>query len=512
MEEERLSVAPLEPTFTGFIGSTMDALVLFEACLRGRLSHIPRRPHDRERASLIKSGHVFIYEEHSSGIKRWTDGVSWSPSRILGNFLLYRELDRPFQPGEKKRAMKKRTDGVSKPAATTGANSYNFNTLAAASSEANLLNNSNGSNAMHVREAERALIGSLVDSYQFKPGGLIKKTISVQYHGVQHHLVSYYSIEDALTGRLISPSADPLLREISPRHELITNAGFRTPVEDQNYLLGDARFDAIYTVQPGGNSYAVANGFNPRTMSAPDLPSFSHGWSATHSYAPNGNYALSADMHPVSYGQQTADTYAYDQNGTPVYRMPPVPQTPQSFDPSTVTQHGRRSSALAGPTEGNHAGYVALSMTDRSMSLETPTTNGYSGTSHGLPHAGLNKDSMFESSEAPQAPAHGSNAYGSEATHQQDEAYVDGSGQKYRDPNLDDALEPLSYHPTAAHHHQISGFGPLSGPAAVFASAGHHTPPSGVPLGLENTESSSPPLPEHITPQWPTTLTGNSQY
>jgi hypothetical protein len=42
-------------------------------CLSGALNHVAQRPHDRERASLIKSGNVFIYEEHSSSIKRWTD-------------------------------------------------------------------------------------------------------------------------------------------------------------------------------------------------------------------------------------------------------------------------------------------------------------------------------------------------------------------------------------------------------------------------------------------------------
>src|SRR5277367_6147845 len=101
------SASPLSPTFYGHIASTQDALLLFEACLSGALNHVARRPHDRERASLIKSGNVFIYEEGASGIKRWTDGVPWSPSRILGNFLVYRELDKPLPPGEKKRANKK---------------------------------------------------------------------------------------------------------------------------------------------------------------------------------------------------------------------------------------------------------------------------------------------------------------------------------------------------------------------------------------------------------------------
>ncbi|KAK8103338.1 uncharacterized protein PG998_010371 [Apiospora kogelbergensis] len=195
--------ATLQPTFVGYISSTMDALVLFEACLTGHISRVPRRPHDRERASLIHSGNVFIYEEHSSGIKRWTDGVPWSPSRILGNFLLYRELDKPFQPGEKKRAMKKdnkSTNGVSKPTANSRANSVGFSGMnmgGLASQYSDAPSNN--------KDAERALVGSLVDSYQFKPDGLVKKTISVQYKGVQYHLVSYYNIEDVVQKKLRTP-------------------------------------------------------------------------------------------------------------------------------------------------------------------------------------------------------------------------------------------------------------------------------------------------------------------
>ncbi|KAK5279304.1 Global transcription regulator sge1, partial [Cryomyces antarcticus] len=95
-------VGTLQPTYKGFVSDSADGLVLFEGCLAGKLNHVPRRPHDRERTSLITSGSVFIYEENASGIKRWTDGVAWSPSRILGNFLIYRELEKPFPPGEKK--------------------------------------------------------------------------------------------------------------------------------------------------------------------------------------------------------------------------------------------------------------------------------------------------------------------------------------------------------------------------------------------------------------------------
>jgi hypothetical protein len=98
----------MTPTWTGFVHTTYDALIILEACLLGKLSHIPRRPHDRERPHIIVGGNVFIYEENASGIKRWTDGVTWSPSRIMGNFLVYRELSEPFPAGEKKKAKKRK--------------------------------------------------------------------------------------------------------------------------------------------------------------------------------------------------------------------------------------------------------------------------------------------------------------------------------------------------------------------------------------------------------------------
>jgi hypothetical protein len=102
----------VKPTFTGFVQNSMDGLILFEACLSGKLDCVPRRPHDRERSQLVKSGNIFIYEENKSGIKRWTDGVAWSPSRTLGNFMIYRELHKPFLPGEKKRAIKRKRSSL----------------------------------------------------------------------------------------------------------------------------------------------------------------------------------------------------------------------------------------------------------------------------------------------------------------------------------------------------------------------------------------------------------------
>jgi hypothetical protein len=65
-----------KPTFTGFVQNSMDGLILFEACLSGKLDHVPRRPHNRERSQLIESGNILIYQENESGINRWTDGAA----------------------------------------------------------------------------------------------------------------------------------------------------------------------------------------------------------------------------------------------------------------------------------------------------------------------------------------------------------------------------------------------------------------------------------------------------
>ncbi|KAG9228849.1 hypothetical protein BJ875DRAFT_340548, partial [Amylocarpus encephaloides] len=83
----------------------------------------------------------------SSSMKRWTNGVPWSSSRILGNFLVYRELERPFPPCEKKQS--KRSPGIK----TSGG---------------------------------------------FKEEGLVKKSIGVTVSRVSHHLVSYYIVPDIM--------------------------------------------------------------------------------------------------------------------------------------------------------------------------------------------------------------------------------------------------------------------------------------------------------------------------
>ena len=74
--------------FIGYVETTTDALRLIMAARQGIIPRITRRLNDSERRSMIRSGAVFVFCVEESGIKRWTEGLSWSPSRIDSNFLV----------------------------------------------------------------------------------------------------------------------------------------------------------------------------------------------------------------------------------------------------------------------------------------------------------------------------------------------------------------------------------------------------------------------------------------
>jgi hypothetical protein len=75
-------------------------------------------------------------------------------------------------------------------------------------------------------EQEMELAGSLTDKYGFKDGGLIKKTMSVEYEGTVHHLVSYFTIEDVMLNRLPQPSQDPRLANLVIGDDLLNRTNF----------------------------------------------------------------------------------------------------------------------------------------------------------------------------------------------------------------------------------------------------------------------------------------------
>lgn len=91
MDFSAISSSPSFPNaqpFFGIVENTIHALRLVQAARQGIIPRIIRRLNDSERREMITSGAVFVFSVEESGIKRWTDSMCWSPSRIVGNFLV----------------------------------------------------------------------------------------------------------------------------------------------------------------------------------------------------------------------------------------------------------------------------------------------------------------------------------------------------------------------------------------------------------------------------------------
>ena len=82
---------PRAETFNGYINTLEEAVMLAQACDLYIVPCVKNRLTERERRQ-ITCGSIFVFCEEESGIKRWTDGKAWSPSRIFGNFLIYKVL------------------------------------------------------------------------------------------------------------------------------------------------------------------------------------------------------------------------------------------------------------------------------------------------------------------------------------------------------------------------------------------------------------------------------------
>ena len=330
---------PCVPTWRGHVETTKDALLIFEGCFQGTLAHCFRRPHDRERADLIVSGNVFVYEEATSGIKRWTDGIPWSPSRILTNFLIYRQLNSPFPPGEKKRATK-RSQRVPRPGepyrtpAPSTATKEEYPT--SFSPESPGLRSDEGTD----KDGDRGLVGSLVDSYEFKEKGLLKKTMTVTIKGVQHHLVSYYSLEDA-KHQLKTPRDDDQIRNLNLRPELLNQPKFKFQNLDD---AGDGTFEQSDTPShtfpylPPGNdgsrSYSIPHHGHSAFVDGSQQfyypPLVPQAWNFlphTSDGAPYGTMSTTSSAH-------TATTSASPYQSSPSHMMGSqyAPQTPRNHN------------------------------------------------------------------------------------------------------------------------------------------------------------------------------------
>ncbi|KAI9480954.1 MAG: TCP-1/cpn60 chaperonin family-domain-containing protein [Benjaminiella poitrasii] len=458
-------------TFHGYIETTQDVLLIFEGCRRGLLPKITKRLQERDR-KMIRSGSVFVFDEKESGIKRWTDGRVWSPSRILGNFLIYRELDNKKASGENKK----------KSLAYNNTNSdVNFGSQ---------LNNSNNNNPVRRsfsidgsinRDRERQLIGSLSDSYRFKENGLIKKTMSIVLNGVAQHLISYYDPNEVLQEKLRAPSSVPELASLEISPELLAKENFRIPP------FVEPTFDSSGQAIPADVSSAYASHRMirpPNRMSIGSIrgqePTPSH--LAYHPYLSpqqqqqqqqhRASFSAVSSSSSNHYQQQqnslvygnTNNGYDYNQsrhlsltNGLHPTMPPsplnlaPSPSTPMT-SPSRYPQHQRHYSTSA---INNLPPFDSLSTPNTTTNNNNNNNNNTTNSSNTMAATTTTNSTSTHRSMDPILPIDNS-PFSANSQQQQSE--------RFATPNLGQLLNPVhplsntnnpnpSSSPTATHHH-----------------------------------------------------------
>ncbi|KAL3482386.1 Gti1/Pac2 family-domain-containing protein [Aspergillus californicus] len=272
-------------TYHGHVRAPADAIILFEACRIGMLPRVQRRLSEKER-QLIQSGSVFVWDEREAGMRRWTDGKSWSASRVSGSFLTYREME------GKRGAVPVQIRTGKTPDSGRGS------------------------------DDDRDPLDDGPDGYRYKPDGLMKQSFSITTSAGQHlHLISYYCRSHPNAGNLVQPTNDPSLRGVRPQKGLYPES----TVNDQQNLPVVTR--GPMTATP----YAVPP--------PPPPPNHPMAYAAARSGAAHPqSYAPAYAWPPTPLGTPPTvavhyPAYISPHHPPPYHALPPPPPQPQHFTP-----------------------------------------------------------------------------------------------------------------------------------------------------------------------------------
>jgi len=211
-------------TFLGRVESTYEALLIFASVIGEALPQIKTRPSNSELAALVRSGSIFVYTE-TEGIRRWTDQRAWSPSRVVGDFLWYQELESKFD--RKATGKQKRIS--------------------------------------HLTPKEKIRVEAK-GTYVIKEDGLMKRTISILHGDCRMHLVSYSSQQDG--NQNIAPISR-VLQGVQIHPSILVQNKFKAfqPTASQSHLLDVAALDILAQTIPN-----ILTPPNPLPRSIEDLP------------------------------------------------------------------------------------------------------------------------------------------------------------------------------------------------------------------------------------------------
>jgi hypothetical protein len=352
-------------TYNGHVRTPQDAIVLFEACRLGLLPRVQRRLSEKER-QLIKSGSVFVWDEREAGMRRWTDGKSWSASRVSGSFLTYREMEGKrgatgYQAPPPKKSNGAKSSGSSR----------------------------NGDSDDGGEDGP--------EGYRYKQDGLMKQSFSITTQDNRHlHLISYYARTHH--EHLKQPSSDPNLRNIVPAKGMYPEAAVneastipavtRGPMTTSPYPSAPPPQVVVFPYPPPPHGYApgppIHHPYPPGTW--PGSPG------AT---PPNHHYAAYYAPPPHGPGYYHTPQPQYHNPHYPPYPYPP-PSGPPVADRPPLQTH----STLPPLTLGNGQSIPKPVLSPRPFSSGSYPPSSHA-PSHQPPHYSNAPDSRTEASSQP---------------------------------------------------------------------------------------------------------------
>lgn len=222
-------------------------------------------------------------------MRRWTDGKSWSASRVSGSFLTYREMEG------------KRGGGNFVPAPRR------------------LGGKTPDSGRASDEDAEMDGDG---DGYRYKADGLMKQSFSITTSEGQHlHLISYYARPHSNMVELPQPSTDPALRNVVPPKGMYPESTthesapqMRSLPLQHSYMPSPQHALGAPTHGMPRVGYAYQQGYPPWPPSPMSTPPYG--------YPPN------------AYSQLPPPMNGHQNSYHPQHQLPPHPQQhmPQLYD------------------------------------------------------------------------------------------------------------------------------------------------------------------------------------
>jgi Gti1/Pac2 family transcription factor len=255
-------------------------------------------------------------------MRRWTDGKSWSASRVSGSFLTYKEM-------EGKRGTGFVTTNPKKPG------------------------RGEGKTPDSGRGSDEDQDDQEPEGYKYKVDGLMKQSFSITTSTGQHlHLIAYYSRQPPGAPELPLPSQDPTLRHIVPQkgmypesslHELVAGAPVSGQGMPQPSPMGILIPSQVPRATQVFSTHFVKQAAHAWPLSpAPTPPVHPKGWPYILPDSQESPSPQSADPPPQQSYYAPAN-YAYEN----VSRAPPHPSPPQhvgaqysyQYPPPYGTQH-----------------------------------------------------------------------------------------------------------------------------------------------------------------------------